>query len=317
MKEKVLAVINTLTEEQVDALKQLCEQSGYGFVLANNREEAKEHLEDATIIYGGDPWLISNAPNLKWFHSLSAGVNAYMPVIKEETILTNSAGAFGLSISEHIIMVILMMLRRMPEYQRRIAQHSWRKGLDQESIYGKRIAVVGTGDIGSHFARRVQAFEPEKVIGVSRSGKTKPFFDETYPISEIDTLLPETDILVSCVPETAETIGYLNRERLLKLPDSAYLVNVGRGSAVVEEDMIELLKNGKLAGAALDVFCEEPLPKDSPFYELDNLIITPHVSGNLTIDYTKETNFNMFYDNLRHYINGEELEHVVNKKLGY
>ncbi|MBR0136843.1 MAG: D-2-hydroxyacid dehydrogenase [Erysipelotrichaceae bacterium] len=317
MKEKVLAVISTLTEEQISSLKQLCEQNGYGFALANDREQARGHLEDATIIYGGDAWLISNAPNLKWFHSLSAGVNTYIPVIKEETLLTNSAGAFGLSISEHIIMVILMMLRRMLEYQKRIAEHSWRKGLDQESIFGKRITVVGTGDIGSHFAQRAQSFEPKCVIGVSRSGKAKPYFDQTYPISDLDKILPETDILVSCVPETAETVNYLNGERLSLLPDGAYLVNVGRGTAVVEKDLIEILDSGKLAGAALDVFQEEPLPKDSPLYEVSNLIITPHVSGNLTIDYTKETNFNMFFSNLKHYINGEPLEHVVNKKLGY
>ena len=317
MKENVLIVQNTLTEEQVNTLRRVCAENDYVINVADNYKEAEQYVGDATIIYGGSAWLIQNAPDLKWFHSLSAGVNNYIPVIKEETILTNSAGAFGLSIAEHIIMVILMMLRRMPEYQQIISTRKWRKGLSQESIYGKRITVVGTGDIGSHFAERVQAFKPDCVTGVSRSGKAKPFFDEVYPISELDDLLPATDILVSCVPETPETIGYINRERLMLLPDTAYVVNVGRGSAIIEEDLIDIMKAGLIAGAALDVFRQEPLPEDSPLYDLPNLIITPHVSGNLTIDYTKDANFNMFLTNLKHYINNEPLEHVVNKKLGY
>lgn len=317
MKENVLAVLPTLTNEQINTLRQLCKDNDYVFNLALNNQEAEPYLDEATIIYGGGAWLISHAPKLKWFHSVSAGVNSYIPVIKEDTLLTNSAGAFGLSISEHIIMVILMMLRRMPEYQKRISARNWSKGLEQESIYGKRITVVGTGDIGSHFAERVRAFHPDCITGVSRTGKDKPFFDEVYSIDEIDHILPATDILVSCVPETPETIGYINRERLMLLPDTAYLVNVGRGSAVIEEDLIDILNSGLIAGAALDVFRKEPLPEDSPLYDVPNLIITPHCSGNLTIEYTKETNFNMFLTNLKHYINNEPLEHVVNKKLGY
>ena len=317
MKENVLAVLPTLTNEQINTLRQLCKDNDYVFNLALNNQEAEPYLDEATIIYGGGAWLISHAPKLKWFHSVSAGVNSYIPVIKEDTLLTNSAGAFGLSISEHIIMVILMMLRRMPEYQKRISARNWSKGLEQESIYGKRITVVGTGDIGSHFAERVRAFHPDCITGVSRTGKDKPFFDEVYSIDEIDHILPATDILVSCVPETAETIGYINRERLMLLPDTAYLVNVGRGSAVIEEDLIDILNSGLIAGAALDVFRKEPLPEDSPLYDVPNLIIIPHCSGNLTIEYTKETNFNMFLTNLKHYINNEPLEHVVNKKLGY
>ena len=317
MKENVLAVLPTLTEEQINTLRQLCKDNDYVFNLALNNQEAEPYLDEATIIYGGGAWLISHAPKLKWFHSVSAGVNSYIPVIKEDTLLTSSAGAFGLSISEHIIMVILMMLRRMPEYQKRISVRNWSKGLEQESIYGKRITVVGTGDIGSHFAERVRAFHPDCITGVSRTGKANPFFDEVYSIDEIDHLLPATDILVSCVPETPETIGYINRERLMLLPDTAYLVNVGRGSAVVEEDLIDILNSGLIAGAALDVFRKEPLPEDSPLYDVPNLIITPHCSGNLTIEYTKETNYNMFLTNLKHYINNEPLEHVVNKKLGY
>lgn len=317
MKENVLVVLDSLTDTQIETLKRLCEDNDYRFNLAASTKEADQYLNDATIIYGGGTYLIKNAPKLKWFHSASAGVNNYVPIIKEETLLTNSAGAFGLSIAEHIIMVTLMMLRRMPEYQRYTANRQWHKGLSQESIYGQRITVVGTGDIGSKFAERVSSFHPACINGVSRTGREKPFFTATYPIDKLDELLPDTDLLVSCVPQTPETINYLNRERIALLPQGARIVNVGRGSAIDEEAIIEALNSGRLAGAALDVFRKEPLPEDSPLYDVPNLIITPHVSGNLTIDYTKETNFNMFLTNLKHYINGEQMEHVVNKKLGY
>ena len=317
MKENVLVVLNSLTDTQVATLRKLCEENDYRFSLAANATEAEQYLSEATIIYGGGSYLIKNAPKLKWFHSASAGVNNYIPVIKEETLLTNSAGAFGLSIAEHIIMVTLMMLRKMPQYRQYTAERQWHKGLPQESIYGQRITVVGTGDIGTRFAERVSAFHPSCINGVSRTGRKKPFFTATYPIDKLDELLPETDLLVSCVPETPETINYLNRKRIALLPQGARIVNVGRGSAIDEDALIEALESGKLAGAALDVFRKEPLPEDSPLYKTANLIITPHISGNLTIDYTKETNFNMFLTNLKHYINSEPMEHVVDRKLGY
>ena len=317
MKENVLTVVGTLTEAQLKELETICKEIDYGFTRVNSVAEAEPYLKDATIIYGNSAELIKKAPGLKWFHSASAGVNTYIPVIKKETLLTNSAGAFGLSIAEHTVMVILMMLRQMPQYQKYIAQRQWKKGLSQESIYGKRITVLGTGDIGSHIAERLQGFKPACITGVSRSGKKKEFFDQCYPVTEINRLLPDTDILITCIPETGETINLLNEERISLLPEDAYVVNVGRGSLIDEEALMKALNSEKLAGAALDVFRTEPLPEDSPLYETKNLIITPHCSGNLTLDYTKETNYNQFKDNLIHYANNEPLEHVVDKKLGY
>ena len=317
MKENVLAVINTLTEEQISELREVCRQADYAFNLAINYEQASEHLPETTIIYGGSAKLIANAPKLKWFHSLSAGVNTYIPVLKDETILTNSSGAFGLSIAEHTIMVILMMLRQMPLYQKYTSQHQWKKGFPQESIYGKRITVLGTGNIGSCFAERVRGFKPCNITGVNRSGRQAELFDTCLPVEKLDEILPETDILVCCIPETAETINLLDEHRISLLPETSYIVNVGRGSLIDEEALMKALNDHHLAGAALDVFNTEPLPEDSPLYETENLLITPHCSGNLTLQYTKDINYSFFLTNLKHWIAGEPLEHVVNKKLGY
>lgn len=317
MKEQLLIVSGFLTPSQKETLEEFCRKNDYGLHCVSSVEEAEPFLADATIIYGTRAALIEGAPNLKWFSSGSAGVNTYLPVIKPETILTNSAGAYGLSISEHIIMVSLMMLREMPQFQERIANRTWKGQIHQDSLYGQRITVVGTGDIGSNFARRVRAFMPERIIGISRSGKLKDGFDSCYPIEKLDEVLPETTLLVLCVPETAETIDLITKERLYLLPEGARLVNVGRGTVLDEDALVEALESGHLKAAALDVFRVEPLPANSVLYHTRNLILTPHCSGNLTLDYTLHKNFDMFFTNLRHYAAGEPLEHVVDKKLQY
>lgn len=317
MKTFVLIIQKNPSSEQLDSLKELSNKGDFEFKWAEDAEEALPYIEKATVIHGTSARLIPLAANLKWFSSASAGVNSYLPLIREETILTNSAGAFGLSIAEHIIMVLLMMLREMPAYQKEIKNHGWKKDIMLESIFGKRITVVGTGDIGSNFAQRIRAFLPAALIGVSRSGNQKDCFDKCVRMAELDSLLPATDVLVSCVPETRETVNYLNRKRLQSLPAGSYLINVGRGSAVDEEALYDALKSGHLKAAALDVFRKEPLDPGSPLHELDNLIITPHISGNLTVDYTIKKNFDMFLENLRRYISNEALEHVVDKEREY
>ena len=317
MTENVLVINNLLTDQNRSHLEELCRKLGYQLHWTTSTKEAMPFVKDATIIYGTKAELIPLADNLKWFSSASAGVNTYLPVLKPETLLTNSAGAFGLSIAEHIIMVTLMMLRRMPEYQKAISERNWVRGLMVDSLYGQRITIVGTGDIGTSFATRVRGFLPASIIGVSRSGKTKDGYDKCLPISELDTILPVTDLLVLCVPETSETIQMIDARRINLLPAGARLVNVGRGSVLDEQALMDALNSGRLAGAALDVFSTEPLPVNSLLYRTKNLIITPHCSGMLAMDYTREKNFEMFCTNLEHFAKGEPMEHVVDKERQY
>lgn len=317
MKEFVLIIQKSLTAEHVQFVKDLCEKNDYGFKLVSSQEEALPFIKQATIMYSSAAKLLPEAENLKWFHSSSAGVNTYLPLLKTETILTNSAGAYGLSIAEHIIMVLLMMLRKMPTYQQIVREKGWKKDIHFDSVYGQRITIFGTGDIGTNFARRIKAFQPKTIIGINTTGHAQEGFDKCYPIDDIDSILPKTDVLVSCVPETSKTIGYLNEHRINLLPKGSYLINVGRGSAIDEKALYTALKNKHLEAAALDVFQKEPLETNSPLYELDNLIITPHISGNMTVDYTIDKNFNMFLNNLKHYINNEPMEYLVDKEKEY
>ena len=137
------------------------------------------------------------------------------------------------------------------------------------------------------------------------------------PVSELDSILPETDLLAMSLPSTPETKGILSRKRLESLPEGAYIINVGRGSAIDEEALAENLENGHLAGAALDVFQTEPLPKESALWKTKNLLITPHVAGNLTVPYTKDRNVEMFLEDLKNFVDGKPLKYLVDKKLGY
>ena len=151
-----------------------------------------------------------------------------------------------------------------------------------------------------------------------RSGKcSESSFDKIYRIDELDEVLRDTELLVMCLPGTSETEGVLSKERMALLPMGAYVVNVGRGSAIDESALIESLESGKLAGAALDVFANEPLPGENPLWNTKNLIITPHVAGNLTLDHTLDKNVEMFCDNLVSYAEGRTLKHVVDKARGY
>ena len=178
--------------------------------------------------------------------------------------------------------------------------------------------MLGTGDIGTTFAKRVKAFEPADIIGVCRSGKSEAaVYDKVLPVSELDSVLPETDLLAMSLPATEETKGILSRPKIELLPEGAYIINVGRGSAIDENALADNLDNGHLAGAALDVFQTEPLPQGDRLWHTKNLLITPHVAGNMTLPYTKQKNVEMFLEDLNNFVEGKPLKYLVDRKLGY
>ena len=217
-----------------------------------------------------------------------------------------------------MIAVSLVMMRRLDEFLSETREGKWLMQRAQKSLKDCRITVLGTGDIGTNFAKRARAFEPASITGVCRSGKSREtVYDRVLPVSALDTILPETDLLAMSLPATPETCGILSRERISLLPEGAYIVNVGRGSAIDEDALADSLENGHLAGAALDVFQTEPLPKDSRLWKTKNLLITPHVAGNLTLAYTKDKNVAMFLEDLRNFCAGKPLHYLVDKKLGY
>ena len=211
-----------------------------------------------------------------------------------------------------------MLLRRMPEYEEVIRAHSWSNQLPIRSIRDNAFTILGTGNIGQNVADRLRSMGAATVVGLNRSGKADPaHFDAVHPISALDTLLPDAHNLIMALPGTPETAGILTRARIALLPQDALVVNVGRGTAIDQDALVEALNTGAIHGAALDVMDPEPLPQDHPLWTARNLILTPHVSGNMTLGYTCDRNVELFCEDLRRYAAGEPLRGLVDRTLGY
>lgn len=278
-------------------------------------------ITEYEIIYGHPaPEIVQKAENLKWLCSDFAGIEKYLPdgtFHDPNCILSNSSGAYGPTISEHIIMVLLMLLRRMPEYEADLRERKWTFYSPIRSITGSHFVLLGTGDIGSNAARRLKALGAA-VTGVCRSGKSdEAAFDRVLPLSELNSILPTADALIMSLPATAETIGILSAERIALLPKHAYLINVGRGSAIDQDALVKALQSRAIAGAALDVMLPEPLPADHPLWDCPNTILTPHVSGNLSLGLTCELDIEMFLADLKRYSEGKTLNNFVDRTKGY
>ena len=274
------------------------------------------------VLYGlPTPKLLPLMTELKWFHSAAAGVDAYVKeglYVDPNAVLTNSAGAYGATISEHIIMVILMLLRQYPYFDEIVRARNWVQEVPMRSIAGSRITVLGTGDIGTTFAKKAKALGAAHICGVRRSAKPAPdCYDKMVTYKELDSVLPDTEILVMALPGTSETVEILNRERIALLPPNAIVVNVGRGSAIEQQALMDALNEQRIAGAALDVMVPEPLPKDHPLWSTKNLLLTPHCSGNFSLGLTEDINVDQFCENLVLYNRGEPLKHLVDRELGY
>lgn len=318
---KILVINNMLEQKHLEQIKSVADSLGHEVFFYTAEAEIPQNNFDADIIYGFAPSIVKTSKNLKWLCVPWAGVDSLMVpgyFANEDCLLTNAAGAYGVSIAEHMIAVSLVMMRRLDEFMAETRAGQWKLPRAQKSLKDCRITVLGTGDIGSTFAKRARAFEPDCIVGVCRSGKSgEAVYDKVLPVSQLDTVLPETDLLAMSLPATAETRGILSRERFALLPEGAYIVNVGRGSAIDEDALAEALESGHLAGAALDVFQAEPLPEGNRLWKTKNLLITPHVSGNMTLPYTKDKNVNMFLEDLENFTKGAQLHYLVDKKLGY
>lgn len=312
-----------LTEAHKARIRDTAEALGFTpwFFNLDQFEAAKARLQDCEILYAHDPELLRAAPaTLKWYCCSYAGVDPYCkdPTLfaNPDCLLTNS-NCYGVTIAEHVVMVLLMLLRRMPEYEEVVRNRGWSNQLPIRSIRDNDFTILGTGDIGVNVADRLRGMGAAHITGLSRSGRARAGFDEVLPISRLDEALPRARNLIMALPGTAETYHILNRERIALLPQGAYVVNVGRGTAVEQEPLAEALNAGRLGGAALDVMDPEPLPGDHPLWTARNMILTPHVSGNMTLGYTCDRNVEMFCEDLKNYAAGRPLKGLIDRTRGY
>ena len=318
---KIIVLSKVLKERHVEQIKKTAEEAGAKVCFVEEEKDVPEEFSDAEVVYGFGMGIARESKKLKWLCVPSAGVDYLLKpgtFANENCLITNSSGAYGVTIAEHIIGVSLMMMRKLDMFYSNSLNGNWAKPVPQKSLKDSRITVLGTGDIGTCFARRAKAFEPECIIGVNRNGRCPDqSYDQILTIERLDEILPKTDLLVMSLPDTSDTRGILSKDRISLLPEGAFVVNVGRGSAIDEEALADSLDSGKLGGAALDVFSTEPLPNDSRLWKTSNLIITPHVAGNLTLDHTLDRNVEMFCEDLINYADGRPLKNLIDKQKGY
>ncbi|MCR5302955.1 MAG: D-2-hydroxyacid dehydrogenase [Lachnospiraceae bacterium] len=322
-KKRVAVDLKVLDENDRKTLREGAEKLGYEVIFADG--DGFEGFEEAEVIYGGPAVLSSGTSlnRLKWFHAMSAGVNNFLEpgVLPEGCLLSGSSGAFGVAVSEHGMMLTLDLVRNMKRYQERVRDRIWSHDLSYNSVCGSRVTLLGTGDIGNNYAKRIKGFDPEIIVGVNRSGKlkenNKDLYDMVVSCDRVESVLPDTDILFMSLPGTEETDRFMDAKRLSLLPENAFIVNVGRGNSIDQKALCDALNNGKIQGAGLDVFEVEPIPQDDPIWETKNLIITTHSAGWLDLDYTRHRNVGLFLENLEAYTEGKDLPSGVDRAVGY
>ena len=320
MERKLIAVLALLEESQRARIREAAARHGFTALFFESDADALPQLADAEIVFGGSAALAQNAPALRWLCTPSAGVNQFTApgcFARPEAVLTNSSGAYGVTIAEHVVMIALEVLRRQPEYTELVRARTWRRDLAVRSIRNSRVTLLGTGDIGQETALCLRAFGPASLIGVNRGGgNPRGLFDRIVRQEALDSALPETDILVISLPGTPETYHMLDARRLALLPDGALVINVGRGTVIDQPALESELRAGRLL-AALDVLEQEPLPQDDPLWACPNLLLTPHCAGNMTLPYTRQRIVDLFLADFENYCAGRPLERKVDLKRGY
>jgi phosphoglycerate dehydrogenase-like enzyme len=305
-----------LDQEQKQWIEQVSPNENYCY----DRNPQPETIQKADIIIGNiSPAQVPLAKNLKWLQLNSAGADTYCKpgIMPKGALLTNATGAYGLTISEFMIGTIIMLYKHLHLYSRFQTQHDWHPLGPIRSISGSTTLCIGLGDIGTEFCKKMKALGSH-TIGVKRRPGQKPEgIDELYLNDKIDELLPQADIVALSLPGTAATNNMINRERFQKMKKDAILINVGRGNSVNTEDLIEALNTGTISGAILDVTNPEPLPKESPLWDMENVIITPHIAGGLFLRETLNIIVRTAAHNLEAFLQGKPLKNLVDFSTGY
>jgi phosphoglycerate dehydrogenase-like enzyme len=260
---------------------------------------------------------IARAPNLRWIHSTAAGVDQLLfpEVLERDILVTTSSGIHAIPLCEHVFAMMLALSRRLHSAIRQQIHRRWdRRGCVGGELGGGTLGILGLGHIGAELAKRAAAFEM-RVIGIKRTPSPVPYVERVLPPEGLDEVLAESDAVVIALPLTPQTRGLIGERELRLMKPTAFLINVGRGPIVQEQALLRALREGWIAGAALDVFEREPLPPDSPFYDLENVILTPHVAG--TSPRYMDRAIPLFCENLARYLRGETLLNVVDKERGY
>jgi phosphoglycerate dehydrogenase-like enzyme len=306
-------------------------------VNAATRDAALAAMPSAAGFFGKiTPGLLAAAPGLQWVQTPTASLEHYLfpELVAHPCVLTNMRGLFSDVIADHVIGYVLCFCRNLHLYVRRQIEHRWEPvggdadrhpatvgpsyvaGFDRahRHVADQTLGVVGVGSIGSEICRRAAAFGMT-VLGVDPHPRSVPGVVEVRPMDRLDDLLAAADFVVIAAPHTPETARLFDSARIAKMKPRSYLINIGRGVIVDLAALVEALRSGRLAGAALDVFETEPLPSDHPLWDMENAILTPHVAA--ASPHIAERHLATLIENIRRFVAGEPLLNVVDKRAWY
>lgn len=273
-----------------------------------------EQLAAATIIMGWPKHTqMVQATNLRWLQTLWMGADEYLApgVLPEHVTITRCAGAYTQSVSEHMLATLLAVCRNLPQCRDGQRDHKWLHFSKMRSIREATVLVVGAGDIGSAFASLCKTLGAH-TVGLKRT-VTGPVngFDELDTMEHLDSWLPRADVVALILPHAPETVKLMDERRIGLMKPDAILISDGRGTVLDQDALARAMQNGHLWGAALDVTTPEPLPEDSPLWDIPNLLLTPHVAGGIRMEVSRKTAVTFCLENFRNYVNGSPLNGVV------
>ncbi|WP_410813368.1 D-2-hydroxyacid dehydrogenase [Micromonospora sp. 067-2] len=300
-----------------------CDHGGTPRALdETGRRRWEQALADSEVSFDFD-WqapeaLPTRAPRLRWVQATSAGIGGFVErtgLDRTDLRFTTAAGIHAVPLAEFALTGALHFVKGLPHLRRQQRDHRWQRYTTSQ-LAGRTVCVVGLGGIGRQVAATFAALGT-RVVGLGRPGRDYGLDAavEVRPVDDLDQVLPGTDVLVLCTPLTAQTTGLIGARQLAALPDGAVLVNIARGPVVDEPALVEALTSGRLGGACLDVFSTEPLPGDSPLWDLDNVLVSPHSAS--TVATENATLTDLFCDNLRRYLDGRPLRNPYRRELGY
>ncbi len=284
-------------------------------LVAENPDRAKSFLAEANIIFG-TPALVAevvdNCPNLQWVQSTYAGVEQLCTEdLNRRYQLTGIKGLFGTFMREYVFAYILGRERSLFKTRDNQQQQIWSR-ISYRSLAGLSIGIVGLGSIGADIAATARHFDM-RVLGMKRTRAPIDIVDQCYTGAELPQFLAELDYLVLVLPDTEATRNFISMKELQMMKPDAVLINVGRGSSVNQDELIKALENGEIGGAVLDVFEQEPLPRDSPLWSMEQVVVTPHNAAYSFPDQVAH----IFCDNYLRFITAAPLAHVVDFTRGY
>ncbi|MBO0440364.1 phosphoglycerate dehydrogenase [Candidatus Enterococcus ikei] len=304
MGQPIIYLYEQMKEEQVESIR----QSASEYLVIDAKRESPQVIEDdIEIMLGwdkklGQRLLDSETSRLKWVQSISAGVDTYdlNRFAEKKVLLSNASGIHSISISEHVLGVLLAEFRGIRTSINNQSKKEWtRNNISYRQLSAQKMLIVGTGHIGQRLAVFAQGLGIQ-TYGVNTSGHVTDGFIECYSHKNMSRIVNEMDIVVNILPLTDVTYQMYNESMFLAMKPGTVFVNVGRGPSVNTKDLIHALNTGQLSFAALDVFEEEPLPTDSPLWSMDNVLLTPHISG-LTPEF-KTKLMTIFMQNLRQFL---------------